>query len=318
MYTVTLERSLTTELGSGIPTAGRILGSVLTPLIADRIGRRKCMGIMCIFFILAIIVEVTAKSFWQIVVGRFLNYIPMDVAGALIPVYQAECAPAAVRGSLITIYTWFCDAGALTASGIVFASHAKTGEITFKLVMGVQMIYPILLLCALPWIPESPRWLAIKGRREEALAVLKTLRVSDEVAEIEINDVETALEMHVSEGSWADLFKGTNLRRTVIAVTIPSIEAWQGQSFMGNYLIVFLISLGATNTYFLSTMIQMTLLIMVTLTCWAPDRLGRRPMLLTGSIIMFLTMYITAGVSGHDTIHTSDIRKQGRHKLFSP
>jgi SP family sugar:H+ symporter-like MFS transporter len=65
------------QTGSGIPTAGRILGSILTPFIADRFGRRGCMLIMSAMFIIAVIVEVTSNSFWQIVVGRFLNYIPM-------------------------------------------------------------------------------------------------------------------------------------------------------------------------------------------------------------------------------------------------
>jgi MFS family permease len=66
------------------------LGSIITPMIADRIGRRWTMLVMSILFILAIIIEVTSKSYWQIVVGRFINYIPMGIAGALVPVYQVR------------------------------------------------------------------------------------------------------------------------------------------------------------------------------------------------------------------------------------
>jgi MFS family permease len=79
---------------------------------------------------------------------------------------------------------------------------------------------------------------------------------------------------------------------------------------MGNYLIVFLAALGVKNNYLISTLLQGILLVMVTLLFWAPDKIGRRPMLLTGSIVMFLTMYIIAAVSGHDTTHTSEARKQ--------
>jgi MFS family permease len=75
--TPSVEHILTNSTGSGIPTAGRILGSILTPFIADRFGRRGCMMIMSAMFIVAVIIEVTANSFWQIVIGRFLNYIPM-------------------------------------------------------------------------------------------------------------------------------------------------------------------------------------------------------------------------------------------------
>lgn len=76
--------------GSGIPTAGRIIGSIITPMIADRIGRRYTMLVMSIIFIVSIIIEVTSKSYWQIVMGRFINYIPMGIAGALVPVYQVR------------------------------------------------------------------------------------------------------------------------------------------------------------------------------------------------------------------------------------
>jgi len=211
---------------------------------------------------------------------------------------------------LITVFTWTCDAGALLASGIVYNTHALESEAAYKVVMGVQLIFPVLLLIALPWVPETPRWLCMKGRREEALTVLKTLRTSDEIAELEIMDVEASLEMHTDDSSWLDLFRGTNLRRTTIAIVLPTIEAWQGQSFMGNYLIVFLISLGVTNQYLLSVLLQSVILIMVTLLFWAPDRIGRRPMMLAGSIVMFITMYVTAGVSGHDSSQTSSARKQ--------
>ncbi|KAH8658239.1 general substrate transporter [Xylariales sp. PMI_506] len=296
--------------GSGIPTAGRILGSVISPFIADRIGRRGCMLVMAILFIVAAIIEVTAQSFWQIVIGRFINYIPEGIAGNMIPVYQAECSPASCRGSLIAIYTWFVNAGATCASGIVFHTYFLKSEAAYKIVMGVQMIFPILLLVALPFIPESPRYLCMKGRRDESLAVLKKLRSSNDIAEQELLDIETALELRVSEGKWIDLALGSNLRRTMISWVIPIIEGWQGLSYMGSYLIVFLISLGATNQYLLSLLLQTTIFVTTTLTFWMPDRFGRRVMLMTGSTLMVISMYTTAGVSGRNTSTLSDTKRQ--------
>lgn len=123
-------------------------------------------------------------------------------------------------------------------------------------------------------------------------------------------DIEVSLERAVDTGSWLDLVRGPNLRRTIISITIPTIEAWQGQSFMGNYLVVCLISLGTTNSYLLSTLLQAVLLISVTLCFWMSDRFGRRPLLLFGSATMWITFYIVSGVSGHNTTHLSDARKQ--------
>lgn len=223
---------------------------------------------------------------------------------------QAECAPASTRGALVTVFTWFVDFGALIASCIVYSTHKWTGEAAYKYVMGIQMIFPLLILASLPFIPETPRYLCMKGKREEALVVMKTLRKDDETAENEIADIESSLERRVEKGTWMDLVRGSNLRRTIISITIPTIEAWQGQSFMGNYLVVFLISLGAKNQYLLSTMLQMVLLLSVTFTFWMSDQIGRRPLLLFGSATMWITFFITSAVSGHTTTYTSDGRKQ--------
>lgn len=170
------------------------------------------------------------------------------MAGTLVPFYLAESAPASCRGSMITVFTWTCDAGtvacsaqsnlryranrrtgAMIAAGIVFATHGRSDPGAYKIVMGVQLLFPVLLLAALPFVPETPRYLCMKGRREEAVTILKTLRTSDEIAELEILDIEASLEMHTADGKWIDLFRGTNLRRTIISVTLPTIESWQGQ-----------------------------------------------------------------------------------------
>jgi SP family sugar:H+ symporter-like MFS transporter len=151
---------------------------VITPFFADRYGRKGCLMAMSLMFIVAVIIEVTGQSYWQICMGRFLNAIPQGMAQTMIPVYATECAPASVRGTLVLLYTWFVDAGALTVTGIVYNINAWEGSTNYRLIMGLQLIYPVIILATLPLIPETPRWLTMKGRREEGLAVLKTLRTS--------------------------------------------------------------------------------------------------------------------------------------------
>ena len=103
------------------------------------------------------------------------------------------------------------------------------------MVMCIQVVFPVLIILALPFIPETPRFLCMKGKHEEALKVMKMLRRDEKQAENEIMDIKATLERKVETGSWMDLVRGSNLRRTIISITIPSIEAWQGQSFMVSY-----------------------------------------------------------------------------------
>jgi hypothetical protein len=107
------------------------------------------------------------------------------------------------------------------------------------MVMCIQVVFPVLIILALPFIPETPRFLAMKGKHEEALKVMKMLRRDEKQAEAEIAEIEATLERKVETGTWMDLVRGSNLRRTIISITIPSIEAWQGQSFVSSLRLQF-------------------------------------------------------------------------------
>lgn len=296
--------------GSAIPYAGLGLGSVLATQISDRFGRRDGIMVMSIGYIIAVIIEVTSNSYWQVVIGRFCNGIPQGLAATMLPIYQSECAPASCRGGLISIYTWFVDIGAVTATGIVYNTWSRKDSGSYKIVMGIQIIYPLLILVTLPFLPETPRYLCMKGREDEALQVLTSLRKDSEQATLELEDIKVSLNIHVDESSWVDLFKGSNLRRTIIALVIPTVETWQGLSFIGNYLVVFLISLGTTNTYQLVVLINSVLLMTLTFFFWAPDFFGRRTLLLFGSACMWAFMFIVASAGGLDVSTVSEGRQQ--------
>lgn len=294
--------------GSSVPRVGVIFGAFICHMLSDRFGRRMTLLITCILFIAAAIVEVATNTFWSITVGRLLNSVPIGIAAVLLPSYQAECAPASCRGSLLSIYTWFLDVGAVTAVGIVYNTWNRPDSGAYKIVMGCQMIYPILIICTLPWLPESPRFLCMKGKHEEARKVLRQLRPASQEIDGELMGIQASLEHHESS-SWRELFQGSNRRRTLITFGTITVEAWQGLSFIANYLVVFFISLGTTDVYQLVLLINAVLLITLTFFFWAPDYFGRRTLLLFGSACMWATFFVMAGVGGYD-VRTITATKQ--------
>lgn len=297
--------------GSAIPTAGLAIGAFSCHLISDRWGRRTALLLTAITYIVAIIIEVTSNSYWQVVMGRFINSIPQGLAAVLIPMYQSECAPASCRGTLIGIYTWFVDVGAVTAVGIVYNTNARPDAGSYKIVMGCQMIFPLVILAALKWMPETPRFLCMKGRPDEARSVLMSLRRETDGIEHELAEIQTSLQVHHDEASWLDLFRGSNLRRTTITIFVATVEAWQGLAFIGNYLVVFLESVGTKeNVYELVLLINGTLLMTLTFFFWAPDYFGRRTLLMFGTGVMFTTFFIMAGVGGRDVSTISHAGQQ--------
>lgn len=211
--------------GSAVPTAGLVIGALLCFAISDRIGRRGAMIATSIMYLIAIIIEVTSNSYAQIVVGRFLNSIPQGMSASLLLAYQSECALASCRGALVGLYTWVLDVGAVTAVGMVYHTYARTDAGAYKIVMGVQGIYPVLILLFVYWLPESPRYLCMKGRDAEALAVVESLRVDKSTAARELEDIKATSLVHKDDSSWLDLVRGANRRRTAITVFTAGVES---------------------------------------------------------------------------------------------
>jgi hypothetical protein len=161
----------------------------------------------------------------------------------------------------------------------------KTNMINWLLPIGLQFILPIAIILCSGFLPESPRWLAGQGRLEEASAVLRSLRgntlgpnsdelIWKEVQEIKANfDEQRALHSGVS---FFELFRGPNLRRTLIAVGLQSLQQAQGVSFVANYVVILLIRLGIQNVYTIILVLYVVLLVTSLGAFYFPDKLGRR------------------------------------------
>lgn len=193
-------RPMTQELGptpftEGIVTSSLVFAAAIGALVCGRLsdawGRRRLILILAVLFFTGTVVVVAAPNFEVLVVGRVLLGLAVGGASTVVPVFLAEIAPYEIRGSIAGRNELAIVSGQLAA----FVINAIIGN-TFGEYGGVWRI--MFAICALPAIalfigmlrmPESPRWLINKGRYDDALAVLKTVRSEDralaELAEIE-------------------------------------------------------------------------------------------------------------------------------------
>lgn len=194
-------RPMTAELGltaftEGIVTSSLVFAAAFGALLGGRLsdgwGRRKSIILLAVLFFVGTLFVVLSPSFEVLVVGRILLGLAVGGASAVVPVFLAELAPYEIRGSITGRNEVAIVIGQLSA----FVINAIIGNV-FSEYDGVWRI--MFAICALPAIalffgmlrmPESPRWLVEKGRRDDALAVLKTIR-SDDRAIAELDDVET-------------------------------------------------------------------------------------------------------------------------------
>src|ERR671916_2074974 len=157
------------------------IGALFGGKISDAIGRRTTIIVLAIMFFGGTLVVVFSPGFELLVAGRIILGLAVGGASTVVPVYLAELAPYEIRGSITGRNELAIVVGQLSA----FVVNAIIGNV-FGNVAGVWRI--MFAICALPAIalffgmlrmPESPRWLVEKGREDEALAVLKTVRSED-------------------------------------------------------------------------------------------------------------------------------------------
>jgi MFS transporter, SP family, major inositol transporter len=198
------ERPIQVQLGLSDLALGVVISSLIFAAavgalfggpLSDAWGRRKTIILLAVLFFVGTLCVVFSPSFGILVTGRILVGLGVGGASTVVPVYLAEMAPYEIRGSITGRNELAIVSGQLAA----FVVNAIIGT-AFGYVPGVWRF--MFAVCALPAIalffgmlrmPESPRWLAEKGRHEDALAVLKTVR-SEDRAIAEWGQVERVVE----------------------------------------------------------------------------------------------------------------------------
>ncbi|KAF5547606.1 sugar transporter [Fusarium phyllophilum] len=266
--------------------AGVIIGS----LVSERWGRRWCMFVMSAWALIPAIMAVTSTTKHQIMATRILNYIYIGMELAVVPVYQSEIMPREIRGFAVGSYQF----------SLMVRTSTLSGNLSFRIPFGLFFIIPVIVMCAIFFIPESPRWLLTKDRTEEARAALGKLREGKET-EAEIDEsfaaLQYALEHEPEQGNYLDLFQGKNLKRTAIVVVMNFFQQATGQAFASTYGAIFIRDIGTVNPFTMTIVNAVVNLCSAFAGLYLVDRAGRRPLLLTSAGWMFCAI-ITMGALG--------------------
>lgn len=202
---------------------GAAVGSSLGGKIADTIGRRTAISWSALVFAVGALVAAVAWAPWILVLARVILGLAVGIASAIVPMYISEVAPTEDRGRLVTQSSLLRAWG----QGGVFATNALIawlvpGESAWRFMFALGVIPAAALWFGMRRLPESHRWLLMKGREEEARKVLATIRDPHEIdPEIELTrcniDKERAANLS-DQGGWSDF--STPWMRTAILVAI--------------------------------------------------------------------------------------------------
>jgi SP family arabinose:H+ symporter-like MFS transporter len=293
------------QLGFTVSIAlwGTVVGALSAGKLGQRLGSRATLQIMAVLYVLSAVGCALAWTWPMFLAARLLGGVGIGGSSVLGPVYIAELAPAQHRGRLVGLFQINIVVGILLAylsNFVISALHA--GALEWRLDFGVSGIPAVFFLLMLFTIPESPRWLAMKGRREEALATLQQLGGSDPAAELST----ITQSIHIESASrHVSLLRKQYRRPIILAFLIAAFNQLSGINAVLYYLNDIFVSAGFSR---ISGALQAVVIGLVNLvaTLFAMtliDRLGRRTLLLIGSAGMVFNL---VGISvifstGHGT-----------------
>lgn len=212
-----------TSITEGVVTSsllfGAALGAVTIGRLSDAWGRRRTILLLAVLFFVGTIICVSAPSFEVLVIGRVLLGLAVGGASAVVPVFLAELAPYEIRGSISGRNEVMIVSGQLAA----FVVNAIIGNVlghvdgVWRIMLAVAALPAIALFFGMLRMPESPRWLLSKGRHEDALRVLSTIR-SPERAEAEARDIRAtvALEERTTTAGLGEVLRNKWLVRIIV------------------------------------------------------------------------------------------------------
>ena len=280
---------------------GCALGALLAGPLADKHGRRTIMIITAVIFAISAFGSGIADSSGEFIFYRLFGGLGIGAASVLAPAYIAEVAPAALRGRLATLQQLAIVLGLFAAflSNYLIANQAGGAEAILMLDLAawrwmfwVELIPATLFLIGVLFIPESPRFLVAQGEIEKAKKVFEKISIDE--AESQITEVKKSLHGD-TKPSIADLFiEGKKRIHPIIWVGIAlsvfqqfvginvvfyyGAELWQAAGFDESQSLFINVLTGTTNI--VSTFIAIALV----------DKVGRKPLLLVGSIGMFIAL----------------------------
>ncbi|MDB6092649.1 MAG: hypothetical protein JWM32_211 [Verrucomicrobia bacterium] len=287
----------------GSAVIGCIVGPFTGGWFCDRFGREKTM--IGAAFLLAVggFATAIASSVAVFVIFRIVCGFALGVSAIASPMYIAEVAPPRIRGKLGLTFQLAIVVGSAAAPLVAYpmALHLPA-ETAWRSMIASQLVMLIPLIYFLFQLPPSPRWLADRGRFEEALVVLRKVH-EPLLAERELVEIKAAV--NEEEGGWAELFQPGIRFALVIGLLLAFFNNWTGWSAMGGYITNLVEMSGVTShstaiLQFAFTYVAMTIMTIVSM--WLVDRVGRRPLWIFASFLM-AAVTLATGLVFHFHLH---------------
>ena len=278
---------------TGSLALGCILGSLIAGNLADRFGRRPGLMTAALIFAVSSLGMAFSNSLVAFIVMRFAAGIGVGMASMLSPMYIAEVSPAAVRGRNVAINQLTIVLGILITN-LVNYQLADRGQDAWRWMFGLGAIPSLLFLLGVLWLPESPRWLFQARQNEKAKRILQKIGGAGFASDT-LEDISRSMHSQ-SKPSYAAVFAKAVRPAVLVGITLAVFQQFCGINVVFNYTSTIFESVGANldRQLFETVAIGVVNLVFTIVAMWQVDKLGRRPLMLFGSLVLSVVYIILA------------------------
>lgn len=302
----------------GCALIGSIIGVLCAGSLSDYIGRKITMLISAAFFSISAIGCAVCGSFDALVAFRIIGGVGIGIVSIVSPIYISEVSPAKIRGTLVSLYQLAVTAGFLLAylanwaidAGIDPSAAADAGlwsrmfnAEAWRGMLGSETLPALLFLFIIFFIPESPKWLIIKGKSSEATAVLSRILGSEDEINAEVEATRSS--SGEDNGKWSDLLKPGILVAVLAGCAIAILGQFMGVNAVLYYGPKIFSEAGFDNPMFSTVLVGLVNFATTVLAVFIIDRVGRKQLIywgVSGMIICLMAIgiyFATGGALGN-------------------
>ena len=269
---------------------GTVIGSLLGAIPSDRIGRKNTLYIIAFLYLISSLGTSLSSNWYAFLMFRFLGGLGVGASSVTAPIYISEISPAGKRGKLVGLFQFNVVFG-IVVSYLTNYLIGRSGDQSWRWMLGIQAIPSVIFLTFLGFIPESPRWLLLKrGRTEEAR---KIFRIIDPVTadriitEIQQTEKEEKSALHAeplfsaryrTPVMLAILFAVFNQLSGINAIIYYAPRIFKMTGLGTGFSLLSTAGLGAVN--FIFTLLAMNFI----------DRIGRKTLMMIGSFGLIFSL----------------------------
>lgn len=278
---------------------GAFFGAFAGGYTAEWWGRRKSLCLSVGIYMLGTVLQMTATdTLTQFAAGRFVSGLGIGSLSVVVPMFQSECSPKDIRGAVIAGYQLAITFGILSANIVNYGMRTiESWDCSWRIVVALGTCWSVPLAIGVVFLPESPRWLARRGRLHDvrtSVARLKGMKneTEDRAVTEDVQEIYAALEREAryGKGTWLECFTGGSgnipkLRyRTLLGISIHFLQQWMGINYFLYYGSTIFNSVGLYDPILVQLILGAATMSMTFFGLYVVEKFGRRKPLYFGAI----------------------------------